>query len=57
MIGTVLYDSRGKYQSPGIEHGWIPSIIEVRDGSVRPILNPFGADPTNRNTVVGVQQR
>jgi hypothetical protein len=57
LIGTVVYDPDGLYQSPDIEYGWIPSIIDLRDGSVHPILDPFGSDPSNRNTVVGVQRR
>ncbi len=58
LIGTAAYDLDGApaYQSPDIPYGWIPSIIDLRDGSIRPILDPFGGDSSNRNWVVGVQR-
>jgi hypothetical protein len=57
LVSTIVYDTSGFYQSPNLVHGWIPSIIDLRDGSVRPILDPFGSEPSNRNTLVGVQAR
>jgi len=34
---------------------WLPSVVDLRDGTLRPIVEPFLNDPHNRNAVVGIR--
>lgn len=55
LVTTIVFDPGGRYQSPDVEYGWIPSIIDLRNGTVRPLLDAFGSVPLNRNQVMGVR--
>ncbi|MCK9494929.1 MAG: LuxR C-terminal-related transcriptional regulator [Dehalococcoidia bacterium] len=57
LVATISYWSGGPYRLPDIEYGQIPSIIDLRDGTVRPILDPFVDTPSDRNQVMGVSTR
>jgi len=39
------------------QQAWIPSLVDIRDGQIRPIMEPFAENPYNRNTIMSIRSQ